>query len=160
VCSRLSSRARSGASWGVVNYLLDEGPTPTSPLPKAIVLPFTSHATRDLGTWWPFSSQVAQSSGLVRTAGHASYDGFTEIVELLVAHGCGDLDLKAPDDGKTSLQPACFNGLPDVVRVLLGAGGDPHLVDRSWLHSPLTASLLGHRQCMSLQQVSHDTTPS
>jgi hypothetical protein len=39
----------------------------------------------------------------------ASYDGFTKIVELLVAHGCSDLDLKSPGDGKTSLQPACFS---------------------------------------------------
>jgi ankyrin repeat protein len=58
----------------------------------------------------------------------ASYDGFTEIVELLVAHGCGDLDLEAPD-GKTSCTLRASVGGRDVVRVLLGAGADLHLVD-------------------------------
>jgi ankyrin repeat protein len=58
--------------------------------------------------------------------------GHTDIVALLLAHGCGDIDRRHVLGGWTALHQASRWGLghADVMRELLGAGADPHVVDR------------------------------
>jgi ankyrin repeat protein len=52
----------------------------------------------------------------------ASTRGHTAVVELLLAHGCGDVDQCSVDYGHTALHLACFGGRAEILRLLLGAG--------------------------------------
>jgi ankyrin repeat protein len=52
------------------------------------------------------------------------------IVALLLAHGCGDIDHQHRTHGHMALHYACNKGYAGVAGALLGAGADPHVVDR------------------------------
>jgi ankyrin repeat protein len=62
------------------------------------------------------------------------------MVALLVAHGCGDIDRRHVLGGWTALHYACNKGCGGVVRALLGAGADPHVVDHQG-HSSLRIAI-------------------
>jgi ankyrin repeat protein len=59
----------------------------------------------------------------------ASENGHTDVVALLLAHGCGDIDRRSREMLWTALHHVPSDGPPGVVRALLGAGADPHVVD-------------------------------
>jgi ankyrin repeat protein len=59
----------------------------------------------------------------------ASANGHASIVALLLAHGCGDIDRRRFGE-QTALHHASFSGHAAAMRELLGAGADPHVVDR------------------------------
>jgi ankyrin repeat protein len=82
----------------------------------------------------------------------ASGNGHTDIVELLLAHGCGDVDAQGPP-GCVALHYACFKGRAGMVRALLGAGANPHLVDHDG-RPPLRYAAGADREgCVALLQV-------
>jgi ankyrin repeat protein len=82
----------------------------------------------------------------------ASGKGHTDIVELLLAHGYGDVDAQE-STGRAALHRACFNGRAGVVRALLGAGANPHLVDQ-YGRTPLRHAVgVGREGCVALLQV-------
>jgi ankyrin repeat protein len=81
----------------------------------ALLLASGADAAPDRHGWTPLMA----ASGKVHT----------DIVELLLAHGCGDVDAQG-FNGYVALHYACTNGGAGVLRALLGAGADPHLVDR------------------------------
>jgi ankyrin repeat protein len=69
----------------------------------------------------------------------ASGDGHTDVVALLLAHGCGNIDHRDLE-GWTALHHACRGGRAGVARALLVAGADPHVVDRLG-ETPLAAAV-------------------
>jgi ankyrin repeat protein len=84
----------------------------------------------------------------------ASAEGHTDVVALLLAHGCGDIDRRrSRSDERTALQYACIYGYMRVVRALLGAGADPHIVDRVGDTPLVTALRRGHAECVAVLQV-------
>jgi ankyrin repeat protein len=84
----------------------------------------------------------------------ASSGGHTDVVELLLAHGRGDIDQQFPETRQTALHWACFYARAGVVEVLLGAGADPHVVDRGG-YTPLSEAVeRGHVECVALLEVS------
>jgi ankyrin repeat protein len=83
----------------------------------------------------------------------ASSQGHTDSVQLLLAHGCGDID-QQHSSGQTALRWACAFVRAGVVEVLLGAGADPHLVDRGG-YTPLSEAVLhGRVECVAVLKVS------
>jgi ankyrin repeat protein len=82
----------------------------------------------------------------------ASSKGHTNIVELLLAYGCGDIDAQGLD-GSVALHFACINGQAGVVRALLGAGANPHLVDDEGDTPLALAAQEGHEECVAALQV-------
>jgi hypothetical protein len=60
----------------------------------------------------------------------ASAHGSADVVALLLAHGCGDIDHQ-DSGGYTALHHASPWPRTGVARALLGAGADPHVVDRN-----------------------------
>jgi ankyrin repeat protein len=87
---------------------------------------------------------------------YASSEGHADVVELLLAHGCGEIDHQAHSFvGISALHAACRKGRAAVVRALLGAGADPRVVDR-YGRTPLwDADTRSHEDCVALLQVSH-----
>jgi ankyrin repeat protein len=85
----------------------------------------------------------------------ASSEGHTDVVGLLLAHSSGDIDQQVPSSGKTALRLACdYYARAGVVEVLLGAGADPHAVDRDG-HTPLWEAVRhGHVECVAVLEVS------
>jgi ankyrin repeat protein len=84
----------------------------------------------------------------------ASYEGHMDVLELLLAHGCGDIDQQLFSSGHTALHWACVYARAGVVEVLLGAGADPHVVDRDG-RTPLSEAVeQGHVECVALLEVS------
>jgi ankyrin repeat protein len=84
----------------------------------------------------------------------ASYRGHLDVLELLLAHGCGDIDQQSPISGETTLHWACVDARAGAVEVLLGAGADPHVVDRRG-RTPLSEAVRkGHVECVALLKVS------
>ena len=63
----------------------------------------------------------------------ASGDGHTDVVALLLAHGCGNIDHRDVE-GWTALRHACRGGRAGVARA------DPHVVDRLGV-TPLAAAV-------------------
>jgi ankyrin repeat protein len=83
----------------------------------------------------------------------ASHKGFTDIVALLLAHGCGDIDRRSGKRSWAALHQASYYGRPGVGRALLGAGADPHAVDRDG-ETPLAMALRRDKtECVALLQV-------
>jgi ankyrin repeat protein len=83
----------------------------------------------------------------------ASAYGHTAIAVLLLARGCGNIDRRCIDE-RTALYHACRPGRVRVVRALLGAGADPHAVDRDG-ETPLARAVrLGQgEECVAVLQV-------
>jgi ankyrin repeat protein len=89
----------------------------------------------------------------------ASASGHADIVALLLAHGCGDIDHQ-DSRGKSALHMASFRARTGVMRALLGAGADPHVVDR-YGKTPLTMAVEeGHEENKVLLQVRCSWRPS
>jgi ankyrin repeat protein len=89
---------------------------------------------------------------------HASAFGHTDVVALLLAHGCGDIDRRS-SNGRTALHRACGRGNVRVVRALLGAGADPHVVDHD-NQTPLAMAVRrGREDCVAELQVSSVSSP-
>ena len=85
----------------------------------------------------------------------AASAGHADVVELLLAHGCGDIDQYWQQTGETALHIACSCGWADILGLLLGAGADPHLVERVEGRTALEIAVRrGHAECVALLQVS------
>jgi uncharacterized protein len=83
----------------------------------------------------------------------ACHEGHKDIVALLLAHGCGDID-RHDAYGLTALHFASSTeDHAGVVRELLGAGADPHVVNRDGETPLAMAVALGLYQCVSELQV-------
>jgi ankyrin repeat protein len=82
----------------------------------------------------------------------AANRGHTDIVELLMAHGCGDVDAQGLA-GMVALHRACTNGRAGVVRALLGAGANPQVVDDDGRTPERDADERGHAECVAVLQV-------
>jgi uncharacterized protein len=85
----------------------------------------------------------------------ASGSGHLDIVALLLAHGCGDLDMQATC-GLTALHLASsMEEHAGVVRALLGAGADPHIMHHKCGTPLALAVAIGHEddQCVRELQV-------
>jgi ankyrin repeat-rich membrane spanning protein len=123
--------AANGGRLEVVRYLLDEG---TDINLRAVGWVSAIEAACKEGRLEVVSLLLARGASTRARQGDlsplmlASSKGHTEIVELLLAHGCGDIDAQGLN-GDEALHYACFNGRAGVVRALLGAGANPHLVD-------------------------------
>jgi ankyrin repeat protein len=154
--STLLKAAAEGGRLEVVRYLLDEGAdinlSPAgcaTALEEACAEGHTEVASLLLARG---ADATAGSDGLGPLM-YAAEPGHTDIVDLLLAHGCGDIDHQSPGDGMTVLHDACYNGHAGVVRLLLGAGADPHLVN-SYGRTPLWfAAQEGHAECVAVLQV-------
>jgi ankyrin repeat protein len=84
----------------------------------------------------------------------ASEEGHTDVVAVLLAHGCGDVDRERPSDDRTALHCACLSGHMRVVRALLGAGADPHVVEGEEGLTPLAMAVqMGREECVAILQV-------
>jgi ankyrin repeat protein len=95
---------------------------------------------------WPFFNGWAPLMG-------ATCKGHMDVVELLLAHGCGDMDQQFSENGETALHWACLYARAGVVEVLLGAGADPHVVDH-FGRTPLSEAVRkGNVECVALLQV-------
>jgi hypothetical protein len=98
--------------------------------------------------WRRYSARSARLDSLMA----ASSKGHTDIVELLLAHGCGDVDAQGLA-GRVALHYACLNGRAGVVRALLGAGADPHAMDHDG-HMPEGGAVgVDRGGCVALLQV-------
>jgi ankyrin repeat protein len=87
-------------------------------------------------------------SALMRASQHCR----TEVIKVLLAHGCDYIDDRFHSD--TALHMACSWGYAAVVGLLLGAGANPDLMARS-RRTPLSVAVkLGHVECVTLFQVS------
>jgi ankyrin repeat protein len=80
----------------------------------------------------------------------ASANGHTDVVALLLVHGCGDINRQRADNDQTALHDACAWVHVGLVRALLGAGADPHVVDLHGYTPQEMAITLG---CVALLQV-------
>jgi uncharacterized protein len=83
----------------------------------------------------------------------ASARGHTNVVALLLAHGCGDINRQTTEYGRTAVHSASWNGYVRVVRALLGAEADPHIVDRVGETPLVTAVRLDHEECVAVLEV-------
>jgi ankyrin repeat protein len=83
----------------------------------------------------------------------ASAHGYADVVALLLAHGCGDIDHQYDNNSGAALHFACDGGHTGVVRALLGAGADPHVMDCKG-ETPLAVAIeLGKQECVAVLQV-------
>jgi ankyrin repeat protein len=83
----------------------------------------------------------------------ASAHGHTDVVALLLARGCGDVDRQRSPKGWTALHYACKEGHVGVAMALLGAGADPHVVDYGG-ETPLAMAVQrGREECVAILQV-------
>jgi ankyrin repeat protein len=83
----------------------------------------------------------------------ASEVGHTDVVAVLLAHGCGDVDRERPSNGRRALHYACLNGHAGVAMALLGAGADPHVVIYRG-ETPLALAVRnGEEECVAILQV-------
>jgi cytohesin len=72
------------------------------------------------------------------------------IVAQLLAHGCGDVDYQ-DSDHCTALHIAAYTGYTEVVRVLLGAGADPHIED---VNGDTALTIAANEECVAELEVS------
>jgi ankyrin repeat protein len=119
---------------GVLRYLLDEGAQVDLEDPKGWTALYRACCLdRGLEVVLLLLEHGADAAAAVHDGPTplmaASYGGHTEVVALLLAHGCGNIDLQDSNDGATALHEACWLVDRGVVRLLLGAGADPHAVD-------------------------------
>jgi ankyrin repeat protein len=141
----------------VIRYLLDEGaqvdllsPLGASALEEACFRGQLEAASLLLAHG---ADAAAAGDGGETPLMFASANGYADVVALLLAHGCGDIDRRDVLNGWTALHDACLYGYVRVVRALLGAGGDAHVVDHNG-ETPLAAAVrLGREECVALLQV-------
>jgi uncharacterized protein len=125
---------------GAVRYLLDEGADINLPYPRLNVA--CSEGRQGIvALLLACSTEVMPDEGGMAPLMSVSYEGFTE---LLLADG-----------GVTALHIACMKRLPNVARVLLGAGADPLVECTEGLTPWLIASLLDKADCVALLEVGH-----
>jgi ankyrin repeat domain-containing protein 17 len=84
---------------------------------------------------------------------HASAGGHARIVALLLAHGCGDIDRRSGGGLWAALHCASCSGGTRMVRALLEAGADPHVVDRDGKTPRAVAVGGSHEQCVAVLEV-------
>jgi ankyrin repeat protein len=144
----------------VVRYLLDEG-ADINLRPEGIWETALEHACRggQLGVVVLLLERGADAGpdddGMTPLMA-ASFSGHTDVAELLLAHDSGHVDQQNHLYGSTALHRAFswFMGRTGVVRLLLGAGADPRLVDRDGRTPLHHAAEHGHAECVALLQVS------
>jgi ankyrin repeat protein len=149
--------AAEGGHVGVMRYLLEEG---------------AQVDLRDTGGWTALErachlghlqavslllahgadAPAADGNGL-NPLMFAVYESRTDVVPLLLAHGCGDSDRQI-DYGWTALHSAVYRGHAGVVRALLGAGADPHLLTRDGERALALAARGERAECVAMLQVS------
>jgi ankyrin repeat protein len=149
--------AASSGHVGVIRYLLEEGaqlglrdPDGWTALDVAcyghlgMVSLLLAHGV---------NAAAAKPGGGMTPLMTASACGHAIIVALLLAHGCGDIDTQ-DTCGLTALHHAsCKEEHAAVVRALLGAGADPHVVDDDD-ETPLAMALRGAMwECVAELQV-------
>jgi ankyrin repeat protein len=86
----------------------------------------------------------------------AAEDGHTEVVELLLAHDPGLVDLPGYE-GRTALMAAAVNDRPELVRLLLAHGADPALREPEGTRALDWACQRGHQGIAELL-LAHDPT--
>jgi ankyrin repeat protein len=156
--SPLTAAAKEGRL-DVVRYLLDEGadinlrtPSGKTAVELACIRGRLEIAALLLARG---ADTSPRASGWIPLMG-ASGKGHTDVVELLLAHGCDDIDqVLMMGTEETALHIACLYGRAEIVRLLLGAGADPHLVTRREGRTPLAIAVAeGKDDCVALLQVS------
>jgi ankyrin repeat protein len=92
----------------------------------------------------------------------ASSRGYVNIVPMLLAHWCGDIDAKDEPDYCTALQLACDGGHVGVARLLLGAGADPTITcDYDEASTALDFAAASEKQeCVALLEVGLNARPA
>jgi ankyrin repeat protein len=155
--SPLSAAAKEGRL-EVVRYLLDEGadinlrpPSGYTAVGLACIMGRVEAAALLLARGADISPLA---HGWIPLMG-ASRSGHADVVELLLAHGCSDIDRYWHSTGQTALHIACSCGRAEILGLLLGAGADPHLVERREGRTPLAIAVAeGKDDCVALLQVS------
>jgi ankyrin repeat protein len=151
----------TAAAWNgrveVIRFLLEEGaevdllsPLGASALEEACVHGYLETASLLLAHGADAAAAWGEGDTPLMSA---SRRGSADVVALLLAHGCGDIDRRR-SDGLMALYYACAPGHVRVVRALLGAGADPHVVDHDD-HTPLAMAVrMGRGECVAEVQVS------
>jgi ankyrin repeat protein len=147
----------------VVRYLLDEGADMeqwSGRYGTALGGACSEGETQVVALLLARGARTTPSGGGMSPLMHAAQKGHTDIVELLLAHGEGEqLERRTSHQSRTALHLACLNRHAGVVRVLLGAGADPHVVDHNG-DTPLSFAFTeGHTECVALLQVSIENGP-
>jgi uncharacterized protein len=148
------------AAWGgrveVIRYLMDEGAQVSLRDPEGDSALDVACYRGHVGTASLLLAHGAEAAAAGRDGWtplmSASLGGFTDVVALLLAHGCGDIDRRRIYE-RTAVHDACGSGHVRVVRALLGAGADPHTVDRDGETPLVTAIRLGREECVAVLQV-------
>jgi ankyrin repeat protein len=82
---------------------------------------------------------------LTSTRGHPG------VLALLLAHGCGDIDRREGKFAQTALDQASVWGHVGALKVLLGAGADPHVLRRGGQTPPDTSGWKGEECAAALE---------
>jgi ankyrin repeat protein len=148
----------------VVRYLLDEGAEANLPSPlggSALEVACRTGHLKIASLLLAHGADAAARDDERRTPlMFASAYGHPKIVALLLAHGCGDIDRPhSRSNEETALHHASYYGRPGALRALLGAGADPHVVDRDDRTPLAMAVRRGHEECVALLQVSSVSQP-
>jgi uncharacterized protein len=157
ICTPLTAAAREDHV-DVVRYLLEEGaqiglrnPYGWSALDLAC---FRGHrGTVSLLLAHGADAGAAEPGWGTTPLMHGCGGGHTNIVALLLAHGCGDIGRQ--DTGGVAALHRAYSEEEHagVVRALLGAGADPHVVDHHGETPLAMAARNNHVQCSAELQV-------